>query len=188
MQVAIKTYILLPAVNRGLNATCLLFSGALWVFWTIHFARVLHRKKHVSDPLSHEATAANKCKRLVPQSQRERTLPVLRPLSVFWNHQPLVRRRLPVHSHPLLRPGHESGHPHRESRFPWTVNNWSQVNELKPQKKKSEIKIADVVFQGDSRVSIFEMAAEAPYFLDCSPFSSQEPHKVGKKNPPMSSL
>lgn len=33
-------------------------------------------------------------------------------------------------------------------------------------------------FQGGTRVLIYEVVSEDPYFLDCSSFSSPEPHKV----------
>lgn len=33
-------------------------------------------------------------------------------------------------------------------------------------------------FQGDTRVYIYEILSESPYFLECSSFSSTEPHKV----------
>lgn len=138
-----------------------MFSGALWFFWTTHVARLLHCKKHLSAPVSHEAAAANECERLVPQSQRERTLPVLRRLPVLRSHRPRVPRRLAVHSHPLLRPGHKSGHPHRQSKFRWTINNWSQVGELKPQ-KKSEIKELMSCFRATAGSSFLRSPLKRP--------------------------
>lgn len=34
------------------------------------------------------------------------------------------------------------------------------------------------VLQGDTRVLIYEIVTDAPYFFECSSFSSPEPHKV----------
>jgi len=32
--------------------------------------------------------------------------------------------------------------------------------------------------QGDTRVYIYELVPESPYFIECSSFNSPEPHKV----------
>lgn len=52
---------------------------------------------------------------LRPQSQWERTLPVLRWLPALWSHSQHHGRRLPLYSHSFLRPRHKRGHRHRKS-------------------------------------------------------------------------
>lgn len=37
--------------------------------------------------------------------------------------------------------------------------------------------------QGDTRVYIYEVVPEEPYFIECSSFNSPEPHKVSTELP-----
>ena len=36
--------------------------------------------------------------------------------------------------------------------------------------------------QGDTRVFLYELLPEAPFFLECNSFTSPDPHKVDRKS------